>query len=47
MDDSEPIVVKNENKGCLKAILIVIAICAIFPIVVVLTIWSKILFNLF
>ena len=47
MDDSEPIVVKNENKGCLKAILIVIAICAIFPFIFVFAIWGKMLFNLF
>ena len=47
MDDSEPIVVKNENKGCLKAILIVIAICAIFPFIFVFAIWGKMLFNIF
>lgn len=47
VDDSEPIVVKNENKGCLKAILVVIAICAIMPIIFMFTVWSKILFNVF
>jgi len=47
MDDTQPIVVKNENKGCLKAILIVIAICAIMPFIFLFSVWSKILFNLF
>ena len=47
MDDSEPIIVKNENKGCLKAILIVIGICAIMPFIFLFSIWSKILFNMF
>ena len=47
MNDSEPIVVKNENKGCLKAILIVIGICALFPFIFVFTMWGKMLFHMF
>ena len=33
VNDSEPIVVKNENNGCLKAILIAICICILFYII--------------
>jgi phage shock protein PspC (stress-responsive transcriptional regulator) len=47
VNDSEPIVVKNENKGCLKAILIVIGICALFPFIFVFTMWGKMLFHMF
>ena len=47
MDDSEPIIVKNENKGCLKATLIIIGICAIIPFIFFFSIWCKLLFNLF
>ena len=47
MDDSEPIIVKNENKGCLKAILIIIGICAIFPFIFVFAMWSKMFFHMF
>lgn len=47
VNDSEPIVVKNENKGCLKAILVVIGICALFPFIYVFTIWGKMLFHMF
>ena len=46
VNDSEPIVVKNENKGCLKAILIVIGICALFPFIFVFMMWGKILFHM-
>ena len=41
VNDSEPIVVKNENKGCLKAILIVIGICAIIPVILILPFWIR------
>lgn len=41
VNDSEPIVVKNENKGCLKAILIVIGICAIIPVIIILPFWIR------
>ena len=33
MDDSQPIVVKNENKGCLKAVLIAIGIFCLLPLI--------------
>ena len=46
-DDIQPIVVKDENKGCLKAILIVIAIFCILPLVFLVSVWSKVLFGLF
>ena len=46
MDDSQPIIVKNENKGCLKAILIVIAICAILPLIFILSLWGKMFLNM-
>ena len=39
--DAEPVVVKNENKGCLKAVLIVIAICCILPLIIFFTVWGK------
>ena len=45
--DSEPIVVKNENKGCLKAILIAIAVCCILPLIFFFSIWGKIIWELF
>ena len=47
VNDSEPIVVKNENKGCLKAILVIIGICALFPFIFVFTMWGKMLFHMF
>jgi len=47
VNDSEPIVVKNENKGCLKAILVVIGICALFPFIFVFTMWGRMLFHMF
>lgn len=46
-EDSEPIIVKNENKGCLKAILIIIAIFCILPMIFLFSVWSKIIFSLF
>ena len=46
-DDSEPIVVKNENKGCLKAMLIVIGICIVLPIIFFFIIWGRIIFSTF
>ena len=47
VNDSEPIVVKNENKGCLKVILVIIGICALFPFIFVFTMWGKMLFHMF
>ena len=47
VNDSEPIVVRNENKGCLKVILIIIGICALFPFIFVFTMWGKMLFHMF
>ena len=47
MSDSEPIVVKNENKGCLKAILIIIGICILIPIIFVFAFWGRMLFHFF
>ncbi|MBO7137060.1 MAG: PspC domain-containing protein [Bacteroidaceae bacterium] len=47
MDDSEPIIVKNENKGCLKAILIIIGICIILPLIFFFVLWGKMFFNIF
>ena len=38
MNDSEPVVVKDENKGCLKAVLIVFGICVVIPLV--LYVWA-------
>lgn len=46
-DDAQPVVVKNENKGCLKAVIIVIAICCILPLIFFFSIWGKILFEMF
>ena len=43
--DSEPIVVKDENKGCLKAILITIVICCILPLIFFFTIWGKMIME--
>ena len=49
--DAEPVVVRNENKGCLKAILIVLGICVVLPVIVLLFIWfgvfGGILFDIF
>ncbi len=45
--DSEPVVVQNENKGCLKAILITIAICCVLPLIFIFVIWGRIIFDLF
>ena len=47
MNDSEPIVVKNENKGCLKAILIVIVICILIPIILILPFWIRMFMHFF
>lgn len=47
MNDSEPIVVKNENKGCLKAILIVIGICMLIPIILILPFWIRMFMHVF
>jgi len=33
VDDSQPIIVKNENKGCLKAVLIILGICCLLPLI--------------
>lgn len=45
--DSEPVVVQNENKGCLRAILITIAICCVLPLIFIFVIWGRIIFDLF
>ena len=45
--DSQPIVVKNENKGCLKAILIIMGICALMPFIFIFCIWGRILMYTF
>ena len=47
VSDTEPIVVKNENKGCLKAILITIAICCIIPLIFVFAIWGRMFMSMF
>lgn len=47
MDDSEPVIVKNENKGCLKAILITIAICCIVPLIFFFAIWGRMFMSIF
>ncbi len=38
VNDSEPVIVKDENKGCLKAVLIVFGICVVIPLV--LYVWA-------
>lgn len=45
--DSEPVIVKDEKKGCLKAILIVIGICILIPIILFFTLWGRMLFSIF
>ena len=45
--DSEPVVVKDENKGCLKGCLIVVVICCIMPLIFVFAIWGKIIWEMF
>ena len=49
--DAEPVVVRNENKGCLKAILIVLGICVVLPVIALFFIWlgtfGGILFDIF
>ena len=45
--DSEPVIVKDETKGCLKAILITIAICCIVPLIFFFAIWGKIFLDVF
>ena len=45
-EDLEPVIVKNENKGCLKAILIIIAIFCTLPMIFLFSVWSKMLFSL-
>lgn len=47
MSDSQPVVVQKENKGCLKALLIILALCAIIPFLVIFAIWGKLLFHMF
>lgn len=45
--DSEPVIVKDEKKGRLKAILIVIGICILIPIILFFTLWGRMLFSIF
>ncbi len=45
--DSEPIVVKDENKGCLKAILITIGFIILIPILFVFIMWGKVIMTMF
>ena len=45
--DSEPIVVKDENKGCLKAFLITIVICCILPLIFFFILWGNIIWRVF
>ena len=46
-NDSEPIIVKDENKGCLKAVLIVIGICILVPITIFFVVWGKMFWTIF
>ena len=43
--DSEPVIVKDENKGCLKAFLITIVICCILPLIFFFILWGNIIWE--
>ncbi|MBP3711989.1 MAG: PspC domain-containing protein [Bacteroidaceae bacterium] len=45
--DSEPVIVKEENKGCLKATLITICICIMVPLVLFFALWGKMFWSVF
>lgn len=45
--DSEPVIVKDENKGCLKAVLIIIVICILVPITIFFVVWGKMFWTIF
>jgi phage shock protein PspC (stress-responsive transcriptional regulator) len=45
-NDSEPVIVKDENKGCLVGCLIVAGICILLPFIFLFSIWGKILFDI-
>ena len=34
VSDAEPIVVKEESKGCLKGLFVVLAICVVLPLII-------------
>lgn len=46
-DDSEPVVVKGENKGCLISCLVVVGICILLPFIFIISIWGKVLWEMF
>ena len=46
MNDSEPVVVKNENKGCLKAVLIAICVCLMIPLALYIWVIVNLLVNI-
>ena len=45
--DSEPVIVKDENKGCLKAVLFVIGFCILVPIIIFFVVWGKMFWTIF
>ncbi len=45
-NDSEPVIVKDENKGCLVGCLIVAGICILLPFIFFFSIWGKLLFDI-
>ena len=45
VNDTEPVVVKDENKGCLKAFLITIVICCILPLIFFFILWGNIIWE--
>ena len=45
--DSEPVIVKDENKGCLKATLIIIVICILVPLVLFFAMWGRLFWSVF
>lgn len=47
VNDTEPVVVKDENKGCLKAFLITIVICCILPLIFFFILWGNIIWRVF
>lgn len=43
VSDAEPIVVKEESKGCLKGLLVVLAICVVLPLII----WGWMMLKVF
>ncbi|MBO7119377.1 MAG: PspC domain-containing protein [Bacteroidaceae bacterium] len=44
--DSEPVIVKDENKGCLKGCLVAMILCILLPMIFFFTIWGKMIWGI-